>query len=120
MEFKLDHSYVVRDIDRQSDPYIREDRQITEFLIRGAIAKKYPEVKERTAQRMISRISNALNKAVNKKEDKIELTEDQVIWLRDLLREHAPNGTTANWFIDLFDYVEALTEKKDEKKVVAS
>ena len=116
--FNLNHSYVVRDLDRQSDPYVKEDRNITEFLIRGAIAKKYPEVKDRAAQRMISKITNALNKAVNKKLDVIELSEDQVEWIRDLLREHAPNGTTANWFIELFDYVEEAA-KKDKPEAVA-
>lgn len=112
MDFKLDHTYVVRELDKQSDPYIRDNRNITEFLVRGAIQKKYPETKDRQAQRMIARITNKLNDAINKKEDKIELTEDQVLWLRDLLREHPIGGAVANWFIDLLDYVEGLCEKK--------
>jgi hypothetical protein len=106
-DFKLDHAYLLRDVD--DSLFKKSPRNLTDFLIRQALASKYKEgIKNRSDQRHASKIQNALTVALKDEKDSVSLTSDQIHWLYDALKDWSAPVAGASWFIELLDYVEGL------------
>lgn len=108
MDLKLNLDYIVREHD---DALFRKaSRNITDFLIRQAIAAKYPNgVKVRSEQRIVARLQNALATAMVEEKDVLpQVAADHIQFLYDVLKEWSAPAVLTNWFVTLFDAVEAL------------
>jgi hypothetical protein len=110
VQFNLNIDYTTRDEDRAG--YFATNRNITEALIRAAIAAKTggndaPKARD-TGFRILARIERALFAAVKAKHDTVDLTKEQVEEIQKALESwQVPTGNRA-WVADLLDYVESL------------
>jgi len=120
MDIKIDHDYVVLEHDRAG--YLKKNRNITEFMVRQAIAGKYPngfkEKSERTTQRIAGKVTGAFNTAVLKEQDSITVSLDQAQFLLEVMRDWGVPGTFTPWFLTFFEYLEDAVKKEEEAEKV--
>lgn len=113
--FKLDHAYLIRDMDDAL--FKKSPRNLTDFLVRQAIAAKYKDgIKNRADQRHAAKIQNVLTGALKDEKNTVELTSDQIRWLYDVLKDWSAPAVAVNWFVDLFDYVEGMIRDLDNEE----
>jgi hypothetical protein len=129
MKFRCNVDYVVSDADREDlktpdgrlvASAFKENRGVTDFLVRNAIAARYKDgVKDRTVQRTLARVQNAFIRAVRDGEDEVELDEEQLRFVHDTLKEWSvPPGLVA-WHVDLLESIEAAVSAIGEEKRAA-
>lgn len=117
IKLNLDLDYSVRKVDRDGDSYWKENRQITDAMIRNAISA-HPEKKpDRTTKRALAKVMDKLTEAVNDEDDVIEIDGTELHAIKDaLVAFDTCPGQYYPWVEKLLTHVEKLVEEEAERE----
>lgn len=130
-------AYVVSDPDRKakngdgSPSASQKDSTLTWFLVSQALVSKYPptpemamrgvtvgKIKANDAKKIVGKLQNVFQNAVNEEEDSVVLDQTQAEWVRDLIGEWDVDTNWACWRITLFEHLdETITKALSAEKL---
>ena len=116
MEINLKVGYVIRDVQKTSNPYWAHDRQVSEMMIRAALNEKYAQgSKDRSIRKLNGSIEETVDLAINDKRDVIVLDRRSIEHVKDALESWSAPAEYHAHVLRLEDMLAAALKSDVEK-----